>query len=131
MHQILLKGLRSQFDATNSHGPFEFEAMYFGDSDKPGTVQMPFYYILLGFHVPNCPCTDVQSSNILVVTQQVVNTQNLRLGHLITNSTSSLANCPSSYQRHSVLAQPLYEEISRSDAYTQLNKKAVESIANI
>ena len=102
MHQ--LKGLRSQFDATTAQVTLATKV-------QSRTLQ--------GFQAGKLSITDVQ--------QATTQLQNLPIG--------SITNCVKlgkllSQLRHSVLAQVM-KTISRSDAYTQLNKKAVEASQNL
>mgnify|MGYP003496897902 FL=1 len=101
MHQ--LKGLRSQFDATTAQVTLATK------------VQSR---TLLGFQAGKLSITDVQ--------QATTQLQNLRLGQLqILRQAWQTA-----LAAEALSIGTSYEEISRSDAYTQLNKKAVEASQN-
>lgn len=102
MHQ--LKGLRSQFDATTAQVTLATKV-------QSRTLQ--------GFQAGKLSITDVQ--------QATTQLQNLRLGQLqILRQAWQTA-----LAAEALSIGTSYEEISRSDAYTQLNKKAVEASQNL
>ncbi|WP_312080405.1 TolC family protein [Acinetobacter schindleri] len=102
MHQ--LKGLRNQFDATTAQLTLATK------------VQSR---ILQGFQAGKLSINDVQ--------QATTQLQNLRLGQLqILRQAWQTA-----LAAEALSIGTSYEEISRSDAYTQLNKKAVEASQNL
>src|SRR5690606_9971398 len=99
-----LKGLRSQFDATTAQVTLATKV-------QSRTLQ--------GFQAGKLSITDVQ--------QATTQLQNLRLGQLqILRQAWQTA-----LAAEALSIGTSYEEISRSDAYTQLNKKAVEASQNL
>jgi cobalt-zinc-cadmium efflux system outer membrane protein len=102
MHQ--LKGLRSQFDATTAQ-------LTLATKVQSRTLQ--------GFQAGKLSITDVQ--------QATTQLQNLRLGQLqILRQAWQTA-----LTAEALSIGTSYEEISRSDAYIQLNKKVVEASQNL